>query len=165
MQTKHEGYEKGARNLMNKEALERAVKLSKESFQQGKFPAGAVLVKNGEIIYQETSSAYPNQHLHAETKIIDKAIAETGDQLEDYELYTSLAPCLMCFGKIYWSGLKKVYYVLDRTDVSIEMSYEGTHNTKDIYSKLNREIDFAQDKTHFDEAKVVYRAWEEKFNA
>ena len=59
---------------MNKDFLKKVVDLSKESYDQGKFLAGAVLAKNGKIVYMENSNAYPNQHLHAEMKIIDKAL-------------------------------------------------------------------------------------------
>ena len=146
---------------MKQQFLKKAVELSKESSDAGKFPAGAVLARNNEIISTETSSAYPHQHLHAETKIINKIMAETDQQLEDYELYTSLAPCLMCLGKIYWSGIKKVYYVLGRSDTDISLSYEGTHDFEDIAQKLNRNIEFIQDKTYYNEALKIYKDWEE----
>ena len=87
-------------------------------------------------------------------------MAETDQQLEDYELYTSLAPCLMCLGKIYWSGIKKVYYVLARKDVNLKFSYEGSHDFEGIVKKLNRKIKFIQDKTYFDEALEIYGNWE-----
>ena len=145
---------------MNKDFLKQAVELSENSLQLGKFPAGAILTKDGEIVAKETSSAYPHQHLHAETKIIDKVMADTNGQLDEYELYTSLAPCLMCFGKIYWSGIKKVYYVLGREDVNLEYSYEGDHDFEEIIKKLNRSIDFIQEKTHFEEALEIYKDWE-----
>ena len=147
---------------VTEEFLKKAVDLSKKSVKFGKFPAGALLVKQGKIIATETSSAYPHQHLHAETKIIDKVMADTDQQLEEYELYTSLAPCLMCLGKIYWSGIKKVYYVLSREDVDNTLSYEGSHNVEEIYNKLNRKIDFIQDKTYFKEALEIYKSWEIK---
>lgn len=147
---------------MNIDFLKKAIELSKESLEQGKFPAGAVIAKGNKIVGTETSSAYPHQHLHAETKLIDKVMAETNEQLEQYELYTSLAPCLMCLGKIYWSGIKKVYYVLSRQDVDLKLSYEGTHDFEDIVRKLNRKIEFVQDKTHFDEALEIYNKWEIK---
>lgn len=99
---------------MNKNFIKKAIELSKDSLEQGKFPAGAVITKENKMVGAETSSAYPHQHLHAETKLIDKIMGEVNDQLGEYELYTSLAPCLMCLGKIYWSGIKKVYYVLSR---------------------------------------------------
>lgn len=138
----------------------KVVDLSRESVLQGKFPAGALLVKDNEVAIADTSSVYPNIHLHAETRIIDKMIAETNDQLGDYVLYTSLAPCLMCMGKIYWSGINKVYYVLSRTDVDVGFSYEGTHILEEMVVKLNRKIEFIQDKTHFKEALEIYKKWQ-----
>jgi guanine deaminase len=147
---------------VNKLFLKKAVELSKISLGEGKFPAGALLARNNEIVWSETSSAYPNQHLHAETKIIDKAVAEINNQLKEYELYTSLAPCLMCFGKIYWSGISKVYYVLSREDVDIKLSYEGEHDFSEIINRLNRKIEFVQDRTYYDEALEIYKEWEEK---
>ena len=145
---------------MKNNFLEKAVELSKKSFEEGKFPAGAVMVKRHELVGYETSSAYPHQHLHAETKLIDKTMAEINDQLNNYELYTSLAPCLMCLGKIYWSGIRKVYYVLGRDDVDENLSYEGSHDFKDILKRLNREIELIQDKTYFDKALKIYKSWE-----
>lgn len=145
---------------MNENLIKKAVELSKESLEQGKFPAGAVIAKGNKIISTETSSAYPHQHLHAETKLIDKVMAETNKKLGEYELYTSLAPCLMCLGKIYWSGIKKVYYVLSRQDVDLKLSYEGPHDFEGIVSKLNRKIEFVQDKTYFNEALAIYNKWE-----
>jgi len=145
---------------MNIDFLKKAIELSKESLEQGKFPAGAVIVKGNKIVGTETSSAYPHQHLHAETKLIDKTMAEVNDQLGEYELYTSLAPCLMCLGKIYWSGIKKVYYVLSRQDVNLQYSYEGSHDFESIVKQLNRKIVFVQDKTYLDEALKIYKDWE-----
>ncbi len=146
------------------EFLKKAVELSEESAKLGKFPAGAVLVKDSNIVATETSSVYPHQHLHAETKIIDKVMAETNQQLDEYELYTSLAPCLMCLGKIYWSGIKKVYYILSRNDVDTEFCYEGLHDFDKIVSKLNRKIEFIQDKTYHKEALEIYRNWKNKID-
>ena len=147
---------------MKKDFIKKAVELSEESLRQGKFPAGAVIAKGNKLVGRETSSAYPHQHLHAETKLIDKVMAETNQQLEEYELYTSLAPCLMCLGKIYWSGIEKVYYVLSREDVDLKLSYEGPHDFEGIVKKLNRKIEFIQNKTYFDEALEIYNKWEVK---
>jgi len=118
------------------------------------------LVKDNQTAITDTTSVYPNIHLHPESKIIDKMMAETNDQLSDYVLYTSLAPCLMCMGKIYWSGIKEVHYVLSRSDVDVSFSYEGTHTLEEIVSKLNRKIEFIQDKAHFEEALDIYKKWQ-----
>ena len=147
---------------MNKEFLEKAVELSERAVEEGKFPAGAVIVKDGQVVAEETSSVHPNQHLHAVTKLIDALIAETKDQLGEYEVYTSLAPCMMCTGKIYWSGVKKVYYVLSRDDVKVKPAYEGQCDFEDIVSNLNSKIEFVQDKTFFKKALEIYKNWESK---
>jgi len=147
---------------MKNDFVKKAVELSGKSLEQGKFPAGAVIVKDDKIVGTETSSAFPHQHLHAETKLIDKTMAKIDDQLGDYELYTSLAPCLMCLGKIYWSGIAKVYYVLSREDVDLKLSYEGSHDFGEVAGKLNRKIEFIQDKTLFDEALKIYKKWERR---
>lgn len=147
---------------MNRNFLKKAVDLSKQSLEQGKFPAGAVLAQGDRIVASATSSAFPHAHLHAETKVVDEVMNRVNKQLEGYELYTSLASCLMCLGKIYWSGISKVYYVLSRSDVDTKLSYEGSHNFQEILANLNRKIDFIQDKTYFNEALEIYRNWEEK---
>ena len=147
---------------MNLDFLKKAVDLSKESLEQGKFPAGALLAKGKNIVATETSSAYPHQHLHAETKIIDKTMADINQQLSDYKLYTSLSPCLMCLGKIYWSGIKKVYFVLDRSNTNLELAYEGRYDFESLISNLNRKIEFIQDTTYFEYALKIYRKWELK---
>lgn len=147
---------------MNKDFTKKAIEFSRKSLELGKFSAGAVIVKENKIVGTATSSAYPHQHLHAETKLIDETMAKANEQLEEYELYTSLAPCLMCLGKIYWSGINKVYYVLSRNDVDLKLSYEGHHDFKGIVEKLNRKIEFIQDKTYYDEALEIYNNWEPK---
>ena len=77
---------------MNK-FLEKAVELSKESFEKSRFPAGAVLVKDNKIIDTAISGLYPHIHIHAETSLVDKAMKKYNKQLEGYELFTSLEPC------------------------------------------------------------------------
>ena len=131
---------------MNIDFLKKAIELSKESLEQGKFPAGAVIVKGNKIVGTETSSAYPHQHLHAETKLIDKTMAEVNDQLGEYKLYTSLAPCLMCLGKIYWQealmqarntkGSSSVY-PLESFIISIKYLFEQL-DTDEIDEKILR---------------------------
>lgn len=60
---------------MHKGFIKKAVTLSKKSFEQGKFPAGAVIAKGDKVVGTATSSAYLQQHLHAETKLIDQTVA------------------------------------------------------------------------------------------
>lgn len=146
------------------EFLKKAVELSRKSFDEGRFPAGALLVKDGVVIGEGISGLYPKIHIHAETRLIDVEMEKTNSQLEGYELYTSMEPCMMCLGKAYWSGIKKITYVIAREDVDKNLAYETDHSTKDMVDHLNNDLVLVQDKTYYDEALKIYKEWEEKIN-
>ena len=147
------------------EFLKKAVEMSKESFEKGRFPAGAVLVKDNKIVGTGISGLYPHIHIHAETGLIDEAMKTNNAQLEGYELYTSMEPCLMGLGKAYWSGIRKITYVLAKEDVDQSLAYETKLTTFEIASKLNDGMLLLQDKSLFDEALKIYKEWEERINA
>ncbi|MGG1675671.1 nucleoside deaminase [Neobacillus sp. NRS-1170] len=84
-------------------------------------PFGAVVVKNGQIIgvgrNQVTAKNDPTAH--AEIQAIREACKFLDSyQLTDCELYTSCEPCPMCFGAIYWSRLKTIYYGCTKDDAA-----------------------------------------------
>lgn len=144
------------------EFLKKAVEMSKESLEKGRFPAGAVLVNKNKIIDTAISGLYPHIHIHAETSLIDEAMKNNNAQLEGYELYTSMEPCMMCLGKAYWAGIRKITYVLAKEDVNQDLAYESKVTTQEITSNLNDGMTMVQDKTLFDEALAIYKEWEEK---
>ncbi len=43
--------------------------------------------------------------------------AKSGEQSGDYTLYCSAQPCIMCFGAIWWSGIRRVVCAATATDV------------------------------------------------
>lgn len=145
-----------------KEFLKKAVEMSKESFEKGRFPAGAVLVKDNKTVGTGISGLYPHIHIHAETGLIDEAMRTNNAQLEGYELYTSMEPCLMCLGKAYWSGIRKITYVLAKEDVDQSLAYETKLTTSQISESLNDGMFLIQDKTLFEEALAIYKEWESK---
>ena len=147
------------------EFLKKAVELSKQSFEKGRFPAGAVLVKGNKIIGTGISGIYPHIHIHAETRLIDEEMARQNTQLEGYELFTSMEPCMMCLGKAYWAGIRKITYILAKEDVNQELAYENKLTTQEITSKLNGGMTLIQDKTLHKEAFDIYKLWENKINA
>jgi guanine deaminase len=142
------------------EFIKKSIELSKKSSESGRFPAAAVLVKDGEIIGAEISGLYPHIHIHAETRLIDDVMTNYNAQLEGFELYTSMEPCMMCLGKAYWSGIRKITYVLAKEDVNQELAYESKLTTQEMTSKLNNGMMLIQDKTYFDEALEIYQSWE-----
>ena len=81
--------------------LKLAIEQSKISFQEGNFPAGAVVVKDGKVISSSTSSPFPSL-LHAEIKGVIHAY-ENHQDLHGATLYASMEPCCMCFSSLYWA--------------------------------------------------------------
>lgn len=90
-----------------------AICQAKKALKKGEVPIGAIIVKNGKIV----SKAYNNREKsknainHAEIIAIKKACKKLHDwRLEGCEIYVTLQPCIMCFGAILNSRIKKIYY-------------------------------------------------------
>lgn len=73
---------------------------------------GAFIIKNGEVIWQDITSAEPDQDplAHAELKALRGALAEHGPDLKGCHLYTTQRPCPMCASAAAWSGIERVVY-------------------------------------------------------
>jgi tRNA(Arg) A34 adenosine deaminase TadA len=78
--------------------LQKAVDLSKKSYDMGEFPAGAVLVTQRGNVYESDLSIALD---HGECTAVDKAVAVEGRPLVGATLYTSMESCLMrrCIGR------------------------------------------------------------------
>lgn len=92
-----------------KVALSEAIKANKK----GEVPIGAVVVLNGKIISKAHNKREKSKCAvdHAEILAIKKACKKLKDwRLENCEIYVTLEPCLMCFGAILNSRIKKLVY-------------------------------------------------------
>jgi tRNA(adenine34) deaminase len=91
-----------------------AIKQAKKAFSIGEVPIGAIVVhKNGEVIGRGYNKMEKMncQIGHAEVTAIQKACKKIGDwRLSNCSMYVTLEPCLMCFGLIKLSRIKKVVY-------------------------------------------------------
>ncbi len=88
-------------------------KLAKEN---NEVPVGAVVVYENNII----SRAYNMVELlndstaHAEILAITSASDYLNSKyLQGCTLYTTLEPCIMCYGAIYWSKISRIVYAVD----------------------------------------------------
>ena len=103
--------------MTNKELMQRAINLSKESVLNGGGPFGAVIARNGEIIAEGSNNVttHCDPTAHAEVSAIRKAAEKLGTfDLSGCQIYTSCEPCPMCLGAIYWAHLDKIYYANDQ---------------------------------------------------
>lgn len=146
---------------------EEYMKIAIDLASKSSFPYGAVIVKNGEIISKACSGEIENDPTaHAETTAIRKACSKlkTAD-LTDATIYCSCEPCLMCFGTLWWSNIRKIVYGASITDSIAD-------NICIFMKKLNISINQLNSMSSNDfeiiggvcedEAIKVMREWKEK---
>ena len=103
----------------DREFMQKAIDKSLEGIKKGGGPFGAVIVKDGKIIAEESNSVVPGHDptAHAEVNAIRKACQVLGTHiLKGCTIYTSCEPCPMCLGAIYWSRLDKIFMANTKED-------------------------------------------------
>jgi len=149
--------------MTNKELMQRAIDLSKESVRNGGGPFGAVIAKNGEIVAEGSNCVTIDNDptAHAEVSTIRKACKKLGTfDLSGCEIYTSCEPCPMCLGAIYWAHLDKIYYANDRKDAA-KIGFDDDF----IYEELPLKPQDRQKPSEIllrEEALEAFRMWQEK---
>lgn len=147
--------------MTEQELLQRTIELSQESYDQGRFPAGAVMVdEQNNIVAESVSGKWPAVNHHGEASVIDQTMEKYNVRLEKFTLYTTMEPCLMCLGKAYWSGLDTIIYIIPAELTDPALAFEGKHDLKTIFNTLNRPISISQDKTRLEDALAIYKKWE-----
>lgn len=86
------------------------------SDNEGNFPVGAVLVVDGKLIGKERNTLFSNKDWmsHAEMNLIKKYSSLVKENVKSKNsvvtIYTSLEPCLMCFGVSVLNRISKIIY-------------------------------------------------------
>lgn len=96
-----------------KKYMEMAVRLAHLSALEGEVPAGAVIVKDGQVIAtgRNRREKTKNALAHAELEAIDGACRYLKSwRLSGCDLYVTLEPCLMCGGAIINARIRRVYF-------------------------------------------------------
>lgn len=138
------------------EFLRLAVEQSRLSFEQGNFPAGGVVVQNGEVIAKAVSSQ--DGFSHAENQAITTAYQAKG-LLMNASLYASMQCCLMCTSTAYWGGIRRIVYAIPKSKVSGDY-YETHASTDSLLNGFNKKIELIHMPELEAEALVIVRAWE-----
>ena len=142
--------------------LSLAIKQSAKSFKAGEFPAGAVLVTNDGKVYESDPSL---PWYHGECMVIDKAIKAEGAPLTNSIIYSSMEPCLMCSGKMYWAGITKVVYAIPKDKVNASYAYEDNVPMQVHTKNFHEPIESINDKMLFSEAIKIYNMWVDKIES
>ena len=110
--------------------MKKALEEAKYAFYKNEVPVGCVIVNENEIISKSSNMVelLNDSTAHAELIAITSAQNSLNNKnLEGCILYTTLEPCLMCHGAIYWSKINTIVY--------------GASDEKRGFSRHNLEID------------------------
>ena len=116
--------------------MKKAVELSRLAVEHGNEPFGAVLVKDGEIVYTNENQIYTmhDPTVHAEAGLIRRFCSETGiTDLQDYTMYSSCEPCFMCSGAMVWTKLGRLVYGASNMDLEGILGNEGCNCSKMVF--------------------------------
>ena len=93
--------------------MRKALEEAKYAFYKNEVPVGCVIVNENEIISRSSNMVelLNDSTAHAELIAITSAQNSINNKnLDGCILYTTLEPCLMCHGAIYWSKINTIVY-------------------------------------------------------
>ena len=109
--------------------LRRAIALSADARAAGRHPFAATVVgADGAVLAEAGNNSMPPEGdatQHAKLRAARMAFhAGSAAQLAGATLYSSVEPCAMCAGAIYWCGIGRVVYALSETSL---LQLTGNH--------------------------------------
>ncbi len=116
--------------------MKRAIELSKQAVEHGNEPFGAVLVKDGEVVFANENQIYSRHDptFHGEAGLLREFCAQTGiTDLHDYTMYSSCEPCFMCSGAMVWVKLGRLVYGASNNDLEELLGNEGCNCSKMVF--------------------------------
>jgi tRNA(Arg) A34 adenosine deaminase TadA len=118
--------------------MKKAIDLSIKAMEHGNEPFGAVLVKDGEIVYTNENQIYTKNDptFHAEFGLIRRFCEETGiTDLSDYTLYSSCEPCFICCGTMVWTKLGELVFGASDIDLCEILGVQGSECSKTVFQQ------------------------------
>lgn len=131
------------------EHLKTTIKLAKESVDSGNHPFGAMLIgPDGEILIRSGNTYKEDKGVgHAESNVARLASRQYDpDFLEQCTLVTSVEPCCMCAGSIYWAGIGSVVFGLTEKRLA-ELTGDNPENLtldlacRDVFAAGQRKVE------------------------
>ena len=123
-----------------------ALKQALKAYKKQEVPIGAIIVKNGKIISKAYNKKENKQITtkHAEIIAIERACKKLKTwHLDGCEIYTTMEPCLMCYGAIEQSRISKIYYGLKNMNFGFESKYNIETKLQVCECKISNEyIDY-----------------------
>ena len=103
------------KNLVNQiDYMELAIKEAVKAKEKREIPVGAIIVhKNGDVLAKAHNLVETRNDptCHAEKLVIEKALKITGNRyLNNYDIWVTLEPCIMCASLIKLTRIRRLYY-------------------------------------------------------
>ena len=118
--------------------MREAIRLSRQAVEHGNEPFGAVLVKDGQIVFSSENRIFTHHDptFHAEAGLIRDFCRETWiTDLRDYTLYSSCEPCFMCSGALVWVRLGRLVYGASDRDLGAILGEEGSDCAATVFAR------------------------------
>ncbi|MGI5141342.1 nucleoside deaminase [Streptomyces sp. CA-106110] len=109
-------------NDVDQKFLKRAISVSRHALEdEGKTPFGAIVVVDGVIVGEGTSSVVELRDPTAHAEVM--ALRSAGEKLqrhlfEDGVMYASSEPCPMCLAACYWARIPRLVFGATSRDVA-----------------------------------------------
>ena len=116
--------------------MKRAIELAASAVEHGNEPFGAVLVRDGEIIFENENQIYSahDPTFHAEMGLIRRYCAESAvTDLSDCTLYSSCEPCFMCCGAMVWTKLGGLVYGASDIELCQILGVQGAECCRTVF--------------------------------
>ena len=116
--------------------MKEAIALAKAAVEHGNEPFGAVLVKDGEIVFTNENQIYTanDPTFHAEAGLMRRFCEQKGvTDLSDYTLYSSCEPCFMCSGAMVWMKLGRLVFGASDLDLGEILGEKGGECSKMVF--------------------------------
>lgn len=153
--------------MTDKDYLQLAIDQAEKSVNEGGFPAGAIIVKEGKIIGEGISigNIIHDPTSHGETQCIRNACKNIqSSDLSGATLYASMETCAMCLNACMWAGISKIVFALSKGKLP-KLYYGGNYNSEDINQVFLKPIEIIQDKEMEEKSFEVVKKWESKNTA
>lgn len=119
--------------------LRRTIELADKAVAEGNHPFGSILVDADGIVIGEGGNEYTIDRGpgHAETNLARRAAKEhTIERLRGSTLYTSVEPCCMCAGTIYWAEIGAVVYGMTEKRLAELTEGDDENPTQDLDCRI-----------------------------
>lgn len=148
--------------MEDKDYLIKAIEKASESVAQGGFPAGAIVVKDGEIIGEGISigNKLNDPTSHGEMAAIRNACKSLSmSDLSGATLYASMQPCVMCLSASMWSAISRIVFACSKERVATEY-YGGHYNPASINEEFTNPLELVHIAELEEDSLAVVREWE-----